>query len=414
MKKLISLASFNLSFHWFSIGVILPVQTLFLQEKGLSLTQIGLSFAAYSIATIFLELPSGAMADQIGRKRVYLFSLFLQGGAALSLVLLQHWSTIVIAFAVQGSARALSSGTMDSLFIDEMLALDSQVDLQSVMSKLSFFIPLSLGISSLIGGVIPSIPALSRWGYGANFLAYFACILLQFILTHMLVREHRNISMKSSLVDGFATLPRQLRSGFSISLKQPALGLLLIAGAVWGLGIGALEQLWQPRLADIAGPPSWVFGVLTAGYFAASSLGSLASPVFTRMLGTSQINVLIFSRLLLAAMLFALAQVAGIQLFAFCYILLFLFNGTAEPAEQALFHRLIPAEQRSTLVSLSSLGVQAGGLLASLALIPLAESRSIAFAWSIAAGVLGLSALCYVCLPSQLRRQSKLETMHEL
>ena len=48
-------------FHWFAVGIVIPILTLFLLEKGLNLIQVGISFATYSAATVFLELPTGSL-----------------------------------------------------------------------------------------------------------------------------------------------------------------------------------------------------------------------------------------------------------------------------------------------------------------------------------------------------------------
>ena len=75
-NRLSILASFNLSFHWFAMGIIIPIMTLFLLEKGLTLLQIGIAFAVYSAATVLLELPTGGLADSIGVESSIILSSF--------------------------------------------------------------------------------------------------------------------------------------------------------------------------------------------------------------------------------------------------------------------------------------------------------------------------------------------------
>ncbi|TME73769.1 MAG: MFS transporter, partial [Chloroflexi bacterium] len=52
------------------LGFILwvPIWVIFLQGKGLSLTQVGLLEGVAWTITAFLEVPTGAIADRWGRK----------------------------------------------------------------------------------------------------------------------------------------------------------------------------------------------------------------------------------------------------------------------------------------------------------------------------------------------------------
>ncbi len=60
--------------HWLFVGIIVLVFTLLIQERGLSLFQVGLSFALYSGAVLALELSTGGLANAGGRRKVYVIS----------------------------------------------------------------------------------------------------------------------------------------------------------------------------------------------------------------------------------------------------------------------------------------------------------------------------------------------------
>ncbi len=44
---------------------------------------------------------------------------------------------------------------MDAHFIDEFYRIDPEINLQKEMAKIGIFIPLALGLASLIGGFLP-------------------------------------------------------------------------------------------------------------------------------------------------------------------------------------------------------------------------------------------------------------------
>ena len=83
--------------HWFIVGLMFPVLILIILGKGLSILEAGTILAAYSGTTLLLELPTGGLADSIGRKRVYLLSLVVMFAAVFTLLLSSGFLLILVA-----------------------------------------------------------------------------------------------------------------------------------------------------------------------------------------------------------------------------------------------------------------------------------------------------------------------------
>ena len=142
-EKLLRLFTFNQSFHWLMTGLLIPVLTLLLLKKGLSLFQVGIALGVYSGFAILFELPTGGLADSIGRKRVYLISLVVSFSAMTCLLFAQGFSALLIfGFMLMGAARALSSGTLDAWFVDEFWKIEPDGNLQAALAKAGIFIPI--------------------------------------------------------------------------------------------------------------------------------------------------------------------------------------------------------------------------------------------------------------------------------
>lgn len=407
IRKLRFLASWNMGFHWFSIGIVIPVMTLYLLDKGLSLAQVGFAFAVYSGATVLLELPTGGLADTVGRKNVYLLSLLFMIAGALLLLFVKNPQILVFCFAFQGVSRSLSSGTMDAHFIDEFYRIDKNIDLQAEMARIGTAIPVGLGLGSLLGGFIPmtlgKITPSSFPGspYGANYLVLIASLVVQMVTTALFVKEERAPEEKKGLIAGFSKVPEVIGTSLKYGTGHPVVLLILIAGFAWGFSISGLEQFWQPRVKSIitAETGSWIYGLLTTGYFLSAAAGNILATPLSRLLKSNHSLVLFLSRTIMGILYFLLALQLKIQSFSFFYIALFLFNSLQSSPESALFNGAIPSEKRSTLISFSSLFLQTGGILGSLLLGMTANRFSIKTAWVIASVVITASALLYLLIP---------------
>ncbi len=424
IKKLTAIASFNLSFHWFSLGIIIPIMSLFLIEKGFSLFQLGIALAIYSGTTVLLELPTGGLADAIGRKRVYILSLSLQLAGGILIVFLSGYYAILICFILQGAARSLSSGTMDAHFIDEFYKADPDINLQKVMAKIGIFIPLALGIGSVIGGFLPMTlgtvteRAFGGNAYAANYICYAAAVAIQIIATLIMVHENRERFSGSTVLDGIRKVPDVLKTSVSYGIKHPVVLLLLITGFIWGFSISGLEGFWQPQVRNIIGGQegsSWIFGLLTFGYFLAASAGNLLITPLCKLFKDNYPAVLFVTRSIMGILYLFLAFQIHLPLFSVFYITLFLWNGMQESPQSSIFNTEIPSEKRSTLISFASLFLQAGGISGSLLLGFLAQTYSIKTAWVIASIFITASALLYLRIPAaEKRNNDNAETLADM
>lgn len=407
IKKISNLACLNMGFHWFTVGIIIPVTTLFLIEKGFTLMQVGLAFAVYSGTVVILELPTGGLSDTIGRKKVYQISLILQLIGGIALLLVNGFYGTIVCFVFQGASRSLSSGTMDAYFIDEFYKIDPDINLQKQMSKIGAFISISLGIGSLLGGYIPmSLGLLTKNSffnntYSSNYIVVSIAIIIQFILTSKLINEKIDTSRDNTIIGGFKKIPEVIGISTKYGLKHPIILLLLITGFTWGFSISGLEQLWQPQVKDILDSSSqtWIFGALTCGYFISDGLGNILVRPICRLFKDNYILVLFLSRLIMGVLYLILAFQNRIVLFSFFYISLFMFNGVQSSPESALFNKEIPSDKRSTMLSFSSLFMQSGGILGSIIMGFLAHTFNIKTAWITASFILLLSAILYLLIP---------------
>lgn len=100
---------------------------LFLLEKGISFTQIGLLYAVREVITNLFELPSGILADTFGRKKALAGSFILYISSFTLFYLFQNFWSFLIAFMLFGLAEAFRSGTHKGMIMD-YLKLNNRED----------------------------------------------------------------------------------------------------------------------------------------------------------------------------------------------------------------------------------------------------------------------------------------------
>lgn len=381
----------NRFFHWLVVGIMTTVLSLSLLSRGAGLGELGLMLGVYSLVVALLELPSGMLSDLLGRKRIYLLSLILSALGYLCLIPARGFLALLGGLILIGTARAFSSGSVESLFISQELAREGGGQLDRLLRIMGLGETLGLALGALLGGMLPLawarlLPQSNR--YDANLLAQILCLGILFALTLRFVHE-----------GGPGQVGRGKRLGAALrqGLSQPLVALLLLAALFWGLCIGTIETWWQPRLRDVLGSDSrtWVFGFVNSGYFLASLLGVLVTARLPKSISERPLGFLALSRLALGGLMVVLALQTSLGGFALVYLSMFFFNGLASVPESAVLNKAIPEAGRSSILSIASLAVQLGGAATSFAAAALVPQLGIAWAWILAGLLFAASSACY-------------------
>jgi len=394
-----------LSLFWLATALPISLSILLFQARGLDLFQIGLALGAYSLTIVILEVPTGGLADAIGRKRVAVIAYTCLLASSALLLFAFSFPVVLAAFIFYGVGRALSSGALDAWFVDALQAADPHIDLQPILAKAGTFSFLSLGLGTLLGSAIPVLfkglppdgsAVLTPYSMPILFALGFKLLLVA--LTALLVQEERALTHAGSWRGGFAEVPRIVQTGFRLSRDNPILLLLLGATAAGGLALSGLESFWQPNFANLLGGgagKSLFFGAVMGGSFLAGMLGNwLATPLSRRLNGRYALVCTIFQGAWGLAILLLALQGLPLPAAGFFW-LAYLNMGILNSPHNTLLNAEIPSEARSSMLSIASLAGYLGGMLGSAGLGFIAERISIGSAWVIGGAVLVVSLILY-------------------
>lgn len=104
----------------YSVGFIWPVFTLFLLWNDLTYTEIGTLSAVSALLVVVLEIPTGYLADRIGRRRVLLLGLVAMATSLLGFVVARAFWHFLVLYALWSISTAFHSGTADAWLYDTL------------------------------------------------------------------------------------------------------------------------------------------------------------------------------------------------------------------------------------------------------------------------------------------------------
>lgn len=398
--------------RWLPVGLVLPFLVLTPVDRGLGLGAVGAVLAVHSAVLIVLEVPSGALADTFGRRRVLLVGAALTAVSLGTFAVAQSVPAFMASLAALGTGRALISGALEAWYVDSLRALDPAAPLSRGLSRGTAAEAIALALGALGGGAIVSLAHPSEVaegafaGYGLAALVGAGAALVYLAAVAVLVHEPPR---EAHLQDAGHTAASRMRAVFATARSEIAASVtvrvIFTTAVAFGFVLSAVELLWQPHLAEQLGGDAhhgFEFGAVAAGSMLAVAIGAWSSP---RLRGRLGLRLGYLTALGLVAVSTAMLGVPDTSVaFVALYLATYLSYGLVEPMHGELLNEAVGSDARATLISGESLAAQGGALVANLSVGALAAAEGTATAWAVAGALLAVTG---VVVARPLRRGLK-------
>jgi MFS family permease len=387
-----------LTLRFVPTGAFITVFVLLMRDRGLTLTDIGVATAAQGAVMLVLELPSGGLADALGRKPVLLLAGAFGIVATAVLLVADSVALLAVACTLQGIFRALDSGPLQAWFIDESLDADPGVDISRALAHTDVVICSAIGLGALVGGGVAGtggvggIDALAA-PLVLGLVVQVAGLLGVMTLMHETTRRHAVVGHRPSWRD----VPTVMGGAVRLIRASHLLMALVVGELLWGFGMLAFETLFPARLEETAGGADAAARLLGPAIFAAwvlSATGAATAPRLVRRFGAGVVGCGL--RLAHGVTVLGMGLAAGSVGLIGAYLGTYWVHGATGPVHYGMVHGAVGAEHRATVVSANSLAAQVGGAVSGIALGALADATTISTAMIVAAAVLATAGPLYL------------------
>ncbi len=250
---------------------IAPVLILYYTANGLNSTQIFTIQAAFHLAVLLLEVPSGYLADVVGRKKTLVFgAIFFPLGLAVYTAG-RSFIAFVLAECILAVSVSMRSGCDSAMLFDSLYQLQRQGEYKRFEGRCALVARTGTAVSSLAGGLLATV--FLRLPFLVN---VFSALFMSALALGLVEPEREQRRSKNPMLD--------ILHICRYCLQQPHIRPVILFGGMLMAsnltGVWAYFLLYQELGIGIG----W-FGILFAVFQLAGALGGARAHAFSERFG---------------------------------------------------------------------------------------------------------------------------------
>ena len=206
--------------RWFPVGLVVGVITLWILERGLTISEALLAFSLQGIVVFLLELPTSGFADAFGRRPMLIASAVVNVVAGVVMIVADSFWYFVVAAALQGVFRALDSGPLEAWFIDTVHVTKPGADVDGTLAAQGTVVGGSIAVGAVIsGGLIAWDPLPAASALLVPMLCWAALNVIHLLAVVLLMNEpsaHVDATGVRRAADSVREAPAVIRDGLGL------------------------------------------------------------------------------------------------------------------------------------------------------------------------------------------------------
>ncbi len=360
-------------------ALIWGVNTLFLLSVGFDIFEVMLINAAYTVAQVVFEVPTGVVADTVGRRASYLLavgiilvSTLLYVGFGLAGYGLWPFAA---ASAILGVGYTFYTGAVDAWMVDALHSVGYEGKLEPIFARYGITFGIFMLIGTTLGGLLGQvdlwIPYVAR-----------AVVLVPAFLLGLLVMRDLGFTGRALTLRSFGAETRKITTaGVTYGWRDRTVRFIMFASLVQGVFFMYGFYSWQKYFLDLLGRDLvWVTGVIAALVGVTQIVGNmLVGRIMARW--TDRGLILMVCAGVTTVVVIGAALIQNFWVAVPLYLVSTVAFGISLPVKQGWLNARIPSQQRATIISLDALFGDGGSTVGQVGLGWLSTAVSIPAAW---------------------------------
>lgn len=319
------------------LNMWMVISVLYLLNRGFSMTQITLLGSVFWLVLVLFEIPTGSVADKVGRKASLMCACVLSSIGMIYFGISKTFVSVLISYIIWAIGVTFESGAASAFLYDSLKEMGREEEYTKFMGgAMSIsFISASIGAvaAGFLGSIQLNVPILLNGGI----------TIIMFFIT--LTFKEPEITRTSE------PYLRHVKSSIQYASKHPQVRSIILYYALVFSILWILQVFYQPYLKNLG----FVVGYIGIIYFLMKLVGAAASAVSAKF--KDYVGEWTWLKLLpfvLAGSIFFMGMSTTRIGVSFIFVNSFL-HAISTPIISAYVNKRIPSEKRATILSLMSL-----------------------------------------------------------
>ncbi len=318
----------------------LPILTIYYQQRGLNFIQIN-SLWGIITGTIFLaEVPTGLIADKIGRKQSIIIALVMQLIGEIIFLFSQNYLHFVFISVIAGLGFAFQSGCTQALVYDSLKEENKENTMKQASGRIGAFYQTGHVLGALASSII--VFQLTQYRISLAIIFTIISVGIALFISFLLKEPKTRYKHEEQSPD------RLLSEVINIIRNNTSLKRIILLGVFTTPFVGYLRNLHPPYFQFSGVAPFWLGITLAVG----GILGAFASKYAYKFEEIFGVGKGMYIATVLPAIFYLLMSIFISPVFAIVFFILnFGLMNIQEPLFADYYNRHIKSEVRATALS---------------------------------------------------------------
>ena len=339
----------------FGMGLFIPVEILYLLDKGFDMTDLALLILVFSLVQLVAEIPTGIVADRFSRRGSVAIGQILYSTCWVLYILGDTFTILACAFGLFGLGVAFSSGATSALVFDALKIEGRDESFQQIFGTGQSIAKVFIVVGTAAGGVISAHLGMTAvlWG-SAAFCALAGLMILTIPEPTLLIEEGRQ-QAEATIAQAVVEYGRHLAGSVRVVHSSAALRALFAMKAIIVVPLSLAQHYYtQPYLATFKYSAAQIYYVYTFLFLVEAVLSKFSAAVRSNLNTERRTYAVITALVLIAIMAIANAPLGWVVVFGL--VIARAAMGLATPTLQESLNRRLNSGQRASCLSLAAMG----------------------------------------------------------
>lgn len=340
MNKIISNIKNEYLYRFFSsFDITSAIWVLYLGYKGMNLVQIGLLEGIFHVTGLLSEIPTGALADLFGRRRILIIGRMMSLISAIIMLFSNSFLGFAMGFILSAWGYNLNSGSEEALIYDTLKELKKEDEYLKINGRINLIIEISQGLAVFIGGILSQI----------DFSISYITAIIVGIISLTFSFNFKEVDIRDDFEERITIINHFKKSMKILKDNKKLLNIIMFFPIVYTFS--AIVYFYGQQFLNDLGYSRLNISIIFLFNGILSAIGAILSDkIYKKYNASGWLSI----SMIISFLLILMGNISK-ELSIFTFLAIGFLTAILQPISSKLINSMVESKQRATIISVESM-----------------------------------------------------------